>query len=336
MVDRSGRRVVRCHYWIRTPFDRAMTIAADGRQFRALDAEQARSLEDAVPEYPVRRKIERHVGRLTFEHIIIFVDAGRTVALRHQVEVLTRNQRRPDLRPADRLLWSWLSRTWPDWRRHVVIVQPDTVVRWHRTAWRRYWRWKSRGGKRGRPRIEAELAALIRRMSRENPRGGADAPRPPPTPIRPPGRQNGRQRPRPSRGRGRLTGLLPYGSIAAVPATDREDGWADEGDEVADGRQGRPQHAAPHPRRDMPRRGDEPQAYAAGLSDVPRGGARRGQRGGLAGWGQRSSRSPVFQASQREGDESLPGALPRLGGCLSWVTSQSRSQPDPSGDSGCP
>ena len=64
------------------------------------------------------------------------------------------------------------SRTWPDWRRHVVIVQPDTVVRWHRTAWRRYWRWKNRGGKRGRPRIEAELAALIRRMSRENPRWG--------------------------------------------------------------------------------------------------------------------------------------------------------------------
>ena len=51
-----------------------------------------------------------------------------------------------------------------------MIVQPDTVVHWHRTAWRRYWRWKSRGGKRGRPRIEAELAALIRRMTRENPR----------------------------------------------------------------------------------------------------------------------------------------------------------------------
>ena len=98
--------------------------------------------------------------------------ALENIASRHQVEVLTRSPRRPDLRPADRLLWSWLSRTWPDWRRHVVIVQPDTVVRWHRTAWRRYWRWTSRGGKRGRPRIEAELAALIRRMSRENPRWG--------------------------------------------------------------------------------------------------------------------------------------------------------------------
>ena len=129
------------------------------------------------------------------------------------------------------------------------------------------------------------------------------------------------------RERGRRTGLLPSMVIAAVPATDLQHGWADEADEVADGRQRRPQHAAPRPRRDMPRRSGELQARPAGLSGVPRGGEERGQRGGLASWGQRSYRSPVFQASQREGDESLPGALPRLGGCLSWVTSQSRSQP---------
>ena len=141
------------------------------------------------------------------------------------------------------------------------------------------------------------------------------------------GRQKGGQRPRPVRERGRRTGLLPSMAIAAVPATDLQHGWADEGDEVADGRQRRPQHAAPRPRRDMPRRGGELQARPAGLSGVPRGGEERGQRGGLASWGQRSYRSPVFQASQREGDESLPGALPRSGGCLSWVTSQSHSQP---------
>ena len=139
----------------------------------------------------------------------------------------------------------------------------------------------------------------------------------------------------PVRERGRRTGLLPSMVIAAVPATDLQHGRADEADEVADGRQRRPQHAAPRPRRDMPRRSGELQARPAGLSGVPRGGEGSGQRGGLAGWGQRSYRSPVFQASQREGDESLPGALPRLGGCLSWVTSQSRSQPDPSGDSDC-
>ena len=69
--------------------------------------------------------------------------ALENIALRHQVEVLTRSRRRPHLRPADRLLWSSLSRLWPSWRRHVAIVQPDTVVRWHHTAWRRYWTWKS-------------------------------------------------------------------------------------------------------------------------------------------------------------------------------------------------
>ncbi len=98
--------------------------------------------------------------------------ALENIALRHQVEVLTRSRHRPQLRPADRLLWSSLSRVWPSWRRHLVIVQPDTVVRWHRTAWRRCWRWKSRSAARGRPRIVPELAELIRRMTREQPRRG--------------------------------------------------------------------------------------------------------------------------------------------------------------------
>ena len=94
------------------------------------------------------------------------------IALRHQLEVLTRTRRRPPLQPGDRLLWSSLSRVWPDWRQHVAIVQPDTVVRWHRSAWRRYWTWRSRGPRRGRPRIDAEIAAQIRRMTKENPRWG--------------------------------------------------------------------------------------------------------------------------------------------------------------------
>ncbi len=52
------------------------------------------------------------------------------------------------------------------------MVEPDTVVRWHRSAWRAYWRWRSRGGS-GRPRIPAELQQLIVRMATENPRWGA-------------------------------------------------------------------------------------------------------------------------------------------------------------------
>jgi hypothetical protein len=54
----------------------------------------------------------------------------------------------------------------------MTIVRPDTVVRWHRAGFRRYWRWKSRG-RGGRPAIESDLRVLIRRMSIENPLWGA-------------------------------------------------------------------------------------------------------------------------------------------------------------------
>ena len=98
--------------------------------------------------------------------------ALENIALRHQLEVLTRTRRRPPLQSADRLFWSSLARVWPGWRPHLLIVQPDTVVRWHRSAWRRYWTWRSRGPRPGRPRIDAEVATLIRRMTEENPRWG--------------------------------------------------------------------------------------------------------------------------------------------------------------------
>ena len=66
------------------------------------------------------------------------------LALRHQLAVCTRQTRRLQLRPSDRRLWSLLARGWSGWRSALVIVEPDTVVRWHRTDWRRYWTWKSR------------------------------------------------------------------------------------------------------------------------------------------------------------------------------------------------
>lgn len=66
-------------------------------------------------------------------------------APRHQLAVLQRQKRgRPQLRPVDRLFWTWLCRLWPGWRRALVIVKPDTVLRWHRRGFRFYWRWKSR------------------------------------------------------------------------------------------------------------------------------------------------------------------------------------------------
>ncbi len=62
---------------------------------------------------------------------------------------------------------------WAEWRSAPAIVQPETVVRWHREGFRLYWRWKSKAGPVGRPRVTAELRDFIRRMARENPLWGA-------------------------------------------------------------------------------------------------------------------------------------------------------------------
>lgn len=95
------------------------------------------------------------------------------LALRQQLAVLSRSSRRRRIQSADRLFWSWLARHWSPWRSVLMLVQPDTVVRWHRSGWRRYWTWKSRRRGPGRPRLAPELQALIQRMARENPRWGS-------------------------------------------------------------------------------------------------------------------------------------------------------------------
>ncbi|HYO84371.1 MAG TPA: hypothetical protein VES20_23405 [Bryobacteraceae bacterium] len=59
------------------------------------------------------------------------------VALRHQISVLQRSaKKRPHLHAADRLLWVWMSPVWADWRSSLVIVKPETVMAWHRNAFR--------------------------------------------------------------------------------------------------------------------------------------------------------------------------------------------------------
>ena len=79
---------------------------------------------------------------------------------------------RPRLTAADRLLFVWLCRLFPSLRNAITIVQPDTVLRWHRSGFRLYWRWKSRS-RGGRPKVPIEVRSLIRRMSVENPLWGA-------------------------------------------------------------------------------------------------------------------------------------------------------------------
>ena len=92
-------------------------------------------------------------------------------ALRQQLAVYERNAKRPRLKRRDRVFWVWLSRCWKDWKSALVIVQPATVVGWHRAGFQIYWRLQSHPS--GRPRVEPDLQQLIRRMSRENPLWGA-------------------------------------------------------------------------------------------------------------------------------------------------------------------
>jgi len=87
--------------------------------------------------------------------------------LRQQVAVALRTRRRPCVRWHDRLFWVVMQRLCADWRRHLVLVRPETVLRWHRRGWRLFWWWRSRRPT-GRPRLPREVRALIRRLSEEN------------------------------------------------------------------------------------------------------------------------------------------------------------------------
>jgi putative transposase len=90
------------------------------------------------------------------------------VALRQQLEIYARRDRRPRLSPLDRAFWVALSRLWPRWKSVLVVVQPETVVRWHQRRFRAYWRSISTPGS-GRPPISEEIRALIARMASRRP-----------------------------------------------------------------------------------------------------------------------------------------------------------------------
>ena len=87
------------------------------------------------------------------------------IALRHQLAVLERKRTtRIRLTRFDRFFWVWLYRVWPGCLDAVVIVQPETVIRWHRRGFRLFWRWQSRPRRRGRPPVHHEVKELIRRQ----------------------------------------------------------------------------------------------------------------------------------------------------------------------------
>jgi transposase InsO family protein len=93
--------------------------------------------------------------------------------LRHQLSIaLRRTPPRVRLRGSDRALMVWMTRLWPSLLGAAQVVQPETILRWHRAGFKAFWRWKSRK-RAGRPKIDRGLRDLIRRMSAENPKWGA-------------------------------------------------------------------------------------------------------------------------------------------------------------------
>jgi hypothetical protein len=98
---------------------------------------------------------------------------AENAALRHQLMVLRRKVHgRVRLTNNDRLFFIQLYRWFPSVLKAITIIHPETLVRWHRAGFRRYWRWKSRSVG-GRPQIDTDLRALIRRMSIDNALWGA-------------------------------------------------------------------------------------------------------------------------------------------------------------------
>jgi hypothetical protein len=95
------------------------------------------------------------------------------LALRQQLTAMKRATSRPHFQARDRLFWIVLTRIWRNWRTAVVLVQPDTVVRWHREWLRRRWTRRSRRRPDGRPRVDQQIRVLIREMATANPLWGA-------------------------------------------------------------------------------------------------------------------------------------------------------------------
>jgi len=97
--------------------------------------------------------------------------AAENLALRQQLAVMKRTNKRPKIRMTDRLFWVLFSRIWIYWRKSLVIVTPDTVVRWHRKGFKLFWKFKSKGP--GRPQADHEIRDLVMKMAKANPSWGA-------------------------------------------------------------------------------------------------------------------------------------------------------------------
>jgi putative transposase len=99
--------------------------------------------------------------------------ALENLALRQQLAIMKRSVLRPQLHRRDRFFWILLSRIWSNWREALIVVKPETVVRWHRKGFKLFWRFKSRHKGPGRPPISPEIRDLVQKMAKANPLWGA-------------------------------------------------------------------------------------------------------------------------------------------------------------------
>ena len=99
--------------------------------------------------------------------------ALENLALRQQLAMLKSSVKRPHASALDRLFWVLFAKYVNGWRAMLHALHPDTVVRWHREGFRRYWRWKSRRQRVGRPPVDREIRDLIREMQSTNTGWGA-------------------------------------------------------------------------------------------------------------------------------------------------------------------
>src|SRR5712692_8538217 len=99
--------------------------------------------------------------------------ALENLALRQQLAVFRRTVARPHIRHRDRLLWILFANAWRDWRTVLIVVQPDTVVRWHRQWLRRRWSQLSTPTRPGRPSTPGAIRTLVAQMAAANPLWGA-------------------------------------------------------------------------------------------------------------------------------------------------------------------
>src|SRR5262245_58848868 len=146
--------------WSRCP-TRASRCACRARELRPREGGAARH-HGAVSNWVVLflgalRAMLRRRQTLVLENLL----------LRQQLAVALRARPRPRLRRRDRVVWVLARRRCADWRRHLVLVRPETVLRWHRRGWRLWWWWRS-GRPTGRPRVPPEVRSLIRRLSAED------------------------------------------------------------------------------------------------------------------------------------------------------------------------